>query len=288
MADRILFALIIVYILFEMSRAMQIFSPNKWVLLGVEIAVFTVLVYYLYFRSHKPSLPCRIIATVAGGAYLFLPFVLSSHRTFSLINIALSVIITAALLYTVFFDPKSKGVESTYVLTAEAVAFISRMARYSAYTDEINGFFACKYIYITLIVSLIAGALAYLVLKDKKLPTERKRMTKKDRRANAVFVAACIAVSAAFISYFALGNLNFALDSSAPTSYTCVISDKRASVGGKYKRAYWRVEVEIDGKTEWLDISSSEYSRYKVGDAIEINLYEGFLKEAYLISGNID
>lgn len=286
--DGILLGFLIAYITFEILPIFKNLRSNLWVSLGISIALFGVLVYYSWFRSNKPSLLCRIIGTALGSLYIFLPYVLSSHRTFSLIVLCLSVVSVAAIEYFMFFDAVVSSAGGIAVLFFESAAFISRMIRYATVTEEIGGSLNLKYIGIALLLSGIVGALVCFILKNNKLPEFKKRRTKKERKEVAGVAIVFIVVTALFISYLSLETLNFALDSSKPNAHICTIQDKKMRAGGRYRRAFWRIEIEIDGENKWIDISSSEYDFYRIGDTITINLYDGFLNEPYLITENMD
>ncbi len=287
--DFVLFVFLIIYIVVDVFPPFRNLRANIGVSLGVSIALTAVLFYYTWFRQRRSSWVGKVSATVLGLLYIWLSWIVISNRIYCIINVVLSVIAVCVLIYDMFFYSKNDSIDDFFVIIVESGLFCSRMIFFATVTEELNGFFECKFSYFSLAFALIVGVSSYLILKNKKLPTKVKRRSKKEHKEVAIVVTCFIAISALVISYLSLTNINFALDSSKPTPYVCEISDKKMSAGmGKYRKAYWRIQVEIDSEAKWLDISASEYDFYRVGDTITINLFEGFLGEPYLISDNID
>ncbi len=287
--DSVLLVFLIIYIVVDVFPPFRNLHANIGVSLGVSIALTAVLFYYTWFRQRRPSWVGKVSATVLGLLYIWLSWIVISNRIYCIINVVLSVIAVCVLIYDMFFYSKNDSSDDFFMITVESVFFCSRMIFFATVTEELNGFFECKFPYFSLAFALIVGVSSYLILKNKKLPTKIKRRSKKEHKEVAIVVTCFIALSALIVSYLALTNINFALDSSKPTPYVCEISNKKMSAGvGKYRKAYWRIQVEIDSEAKWLDISASEYDFYRVGDTITINLFEGFLGEPYLISDNID
>ncbi len=286
--DNVLFVFLMIYIVFAVFPTFKEFRANTWISLGVSIALTAVLFYYTWFRQKKPSWVGKISATVLGLLYIWLSWIVVSNRIYCIINIVLSVIAACLLIYEMFFYSKNDSTDDFSVIMVETVLFFSRMVLFATLTEEIHGFFGCIFPYIAIGFALAVGSVSYFILKDKKLPTKVKRRTKKEHKEIATVTACFIAITALIFSYLALANLNFALDTSEPMSYACEILDKKMRIGGKYRKSYQRIQVEIGDETKWLDITASEYDFYKIGDTVTINLYEGALGEQYLISDNID
>ncbi len=287
--DTVLLVFLIIYIVFAVFPTFKELRANTWISLGVSIALTAVLFYYTWIRQRKPSWPGKISATVLGLLYIWLSWIVVSNRIYCIINIVLSVIAACVLIHEMFFYSKNDSIDDFSVIMVETVLFCSRMVLFTTLTEEIHGFLSSVFPYIALAFALIVGVVGYLILKDKKLPTKVKRRNKKEHKEIATVTVCFIAITALIFSYLALANLNFALDTSEPTPYVCEIIDKEMSAGaGKYRKSYRRIQVEIDGKTKWLDITASEYDFYKIGDTVTINLYEGALGEPYLISDNND
>ena len=86
----------------------------------------------------------------------------------------------------------------------------------------------------------------------------------------------CFAMVHVFVRH-----LNYALSTDEPQQYTVVILDKDKDTSGK--STDYELLVEADGERFWLDVNSTEYGRYDVGDKYRILRYNGAFGKAFFI-----
>lgn len=83
--------------------------------------------------------------------------------------------------------------------------------------------------------------------------------------------------------YMIVSIANYSLDSSEPYTYEVVITDLDVRTGYRQITQY-KVFFELDGKTFEVGVSQDNYYAYHIGDRFDVNLYEGFFHEPYLIN----
>lgn len=88
-------------------------------------------------------------------------------------------------------------------------------------------------------------------------------------------------------SYTTTGAVNCVFDDSVPTHISCTVLDKDIRSGSRTPTQY-EVKVEIDGDTEWIQVSSSEYDDIDIGDNVTIDHYSGALNFGYYLYSEAD
>lgn len=92
--------------------------------------------------------------------------------------------------------------------------------------------------------------------------------------------ALCCVICFAMVHTF-IRHLNYALSTDEPQQYTVVILDKDKDSSGK--STDYEFLIESDGERFWLDVNSTEYGRYDVGDKYSILRYNGAFGKAFYI-----
>ncbi len=99
----------------------------------------------------------------------------------------------------------------------------------------------------------------------------------------------CFALSfflVAFTVEMMIANLNYALDFSKPTKTIITIEDKDFDYNRRSPNSY-EFEFTIDGREFDIEVPSSVYDEYDVGDIYELIVYNGAFDEAFYMSNDV-
>lgn len=86
----------------------------------------------------------------------------------------------------------------------------------------------------------------------------------------------CFAMVHVFVRH-----LNYALSADEPQQYTVVILDKDKDTSGK--TTDYEFLIEVEGERFYMDVNTTEYTRYDVGDKYRILRYNGAFGKAFYI-----
>ncbi len=264
-------------------------SLTAWVPPFVSVILFSLLaaglVWMLFFASSKPSRPAALCLSAFYVAYYLIHFLSGSTRVATVLSFLLGCCMLAFFAYaearwtTGIFHP-------VFSVTA-LLLFLDmwKVVRGCRFTTD---FFDRRFWYLSLLIAAVLWVLVYALRSMASTPLsagekrarQRAKKDKEHSRFTVLFklIAAALLVVAV---YHSLVVLNYALDTSTPQLQTASVVDKDYSRGGRRRRRYWAIEVMLDGKETRFYVSSSEYDRYRVGDAFPVYRYEGGLGEPY-------
>lgn len=148
-----------------------------------------------------------------------------------------------------------------YLIDAEIVIVIVLV--YLARHYAISNGNAWKLIVIPAILGILVGVI-YVFAKDWK----------KDERAAIIFSLLFVCVSLVFIFCTTAHHLNYLLSFDAPEEYEAVIEDKDHD---NYRKSIDRYSffVTVNGERFEIEVSSSQYHYYEVGDRYRFQYYKG-------------
>jgi len=85
------------------------------------------------------------------------------------------------------------------------------------------------------------------------------------------------------IMFVLLNVTNYSLDDSEPITYEVEISDLDVDTGFRQITQY-NVYFDMDDETYVVGVSKNDYFSLHISDSFEVNLYEGFFNEPYMIN----
>jgi MFS family permease len=142
---------------------------------------------------------------------------------------------------------------------------------------------------ISLILGAIVGVIAFLWLRRAIQKTMQKistlRRTKQEillELAMQLVFAVLPFILSTFVFSFIITHLNYALDYSEPEEYRAIIEDKDYTRRRKDADSY-EFTVTVDGKQYDIDVPSSVYNSYDVGDRFNFKKYKGFFGKEFFM-----
>ncbi len=124
-----------------------------------------------------------------------------------------------------------------------------------------------------LIIGIIAGIISFFLVRMDLLDYTT---------ANLVLMPIVVCFVFFTIMWTTALNMNYALDISEPVEHTAIIVDKDVDTAGK--SVDYSFILELNGKTIELDVSSSNYYSYEIGDEFIIEYRRGAFNEPFYIS----
>ncbi len=283
--DRIVYFLLIAYVAYSILPAFREIRSTFSATIIENVIITVIICYYSWLRKNKPPLWIRIVTTILGLLFFWLPPFISSNRILCLILTGLFLVAVCILIYTLIRNMANMCT----LLYVEVIFYTFGTLSFSEFTEEIT---KNAFVFIPIIISIVFTVIATIgswhIFKRRNPPTEKTKKSHKRQVELVILVAFCSLIFYWLISYITIDNLNYALDASEPTTHLCEITDKSYKIGRRHQRGYHRFKVEIDGENFWIDVTSSQFDYYSVGDDFAVNLHCGFLDESYLISRNID
>ncbi len=131
-----------------------------------------------------------------------------------------------------------------------------------------------NFIIIGIIIGLIVAGIVLIISKKKE--------TFKETIALTIGIFACTFIIVAFVPYFIIQNINYAFDTSSPTTHEYLVLDKEIIKGhGRYSSTNYYLIIEKDGNEEQLSVNKRVYFDFKINETIELIKYDGFLNNTY-------
>ncbi len=126
---------------------------------------------------------------------------------------------------------------------------------------------------VPLIFGIIAGIISFFLVRMDLLDYTS---------ANLVLMPIVVCFMFFIITWTTALNMNYALDIIEPVEHTAIIVDKDVDTAGK--SVDYSFILELDGKTIELDVSSSNYYSYEIGEEFIIEYRRGAFNEPFYIS----
>ena len=269
---------------------------------GISLILF--FASQLFIRMDFPSLP------IAADFILFalcIPLIICKWvcmKEFLFIDkLSATVTVIAAAFFALFFKYKI-AILADIIMFILILAFTSiapRMYKKEGKPEfELFDVTFWVLMYITILLSSLFRCLMYSFTESVFIPflpaaiitgvlfgtlttclTLKKRLT-KDVRIK-VFLLSSLLV--AFVAWPFTAHLNYALDTSDPAQYYIKIQDKELSRKWRLPDSY-EFEFTVNDKTFSVDVPSSDYGKYEVGDTYLLYRYEGAFGVPFFITGN--
>lgn len=166
-----------------------------------------------------------------------------------------------------------KNLKQFGILNFEAailgVILASSSTLYTFY-DTSNGLHFWK---ISLVIGIIAAVISFYYAKIDVL-----ELTKS---LNLVFTPILICFLFFSITWITAMNLNYALDTNEPTQQIATIVDKDVDTAGKSRD--YTFTLNLDGKVFDLNVSSSTYYDYEIGEEFTVEYRQGAFNHPFYI-----
>lgn len=269
---------------------------------GISLILF--FASQLFIRMDFPSLP------IAADFILFalcIPLIICKWvcmKEFLFIDkLSATVTVIATAFFALFFKYKI-AILADIIMFILILAFTSiapRMYKKEGKSEfELFDVTFWVLMYITILLSSLFRCLMYSFTESVFIPflpaaiitgvvfgtlttclTLKKRLT-KDVRIK-VFLLSSLLV--AFVAWPFTVHLNYALDTSNPAQYYIKIQDKEFSNRWRLPDSY-KFEFAVNDKPFSVDVPSSDYAKYEVGDTYLLYRYEGAFGVPFFITGN--
>lgn len=113
-----------------------------------------------------------------------------------------------------------------------------------------------------------------------------KIQLKDNRLSERVFLPILVLGGCFSLFWLTAQNLNYALDSSTPTRFETVITEKN-EYHSKSVTSYY-LTVRLNGEAVEMSVLSGEYERVQIGDAYSVLQYDGAFGDAYYIPNTVE
>lgn len=217
-------------------------------------AALALPVIISFIREKKNMKPLSKVFALLCAAYLLFHLLVTDPAAAVTLNI---IAIGALLVYTLlsFF---CREYDATNLFLVILPAFTLR----NLYDAE-NYFY---FLVPAIVCGIVAAIASFLIVK------------KKEGRSKSVYAKTFSALfMVAVFAFFALGRLNYSLDSSEPRIFECVIEEKEHT---HYRKSPDTYRFKLDTGVE-IDVTSRIYSIYDEGDRITVYIYSGALGSPY-------
>lgn len=109
----------------------------------------------------------------------------------------------------------------------------------------------------------------------------------KDNRLSEQILLPILVCGVCFcVTWMTVQNLNYALDSSTPTRFETVITEKN-EYHSKSVTSYY-LTIRLNGEAVEMSVLSGEYERVQIGDAYPVLQYDGAFGDAYYIPNAVE
>ena len=243
---------------------------------STNIIIGVVLILYAAIHKEETSVLARIAVIVHGSSwiaaalYLFIGIEYNFTYAINTVFLWLSIITLCASCIGKQREDDGTTLKklSAFVLVFDFLSYFTQISSYE-YVESPG---AIHFWLPSLIVSVVITAVSVVLLVKNYIPLKDDRLSEKIALGFAVMMA-CFALMWATAS-----NLNFALDTSEPVASEEIILDKTSTSG---KNSSYYFHVEINGEKHKIDVSSSTYREYEVGDTFQILYYEGAFNDPF-------
>ena len=238
-------------------------------LLGIGVA------YFAFVHASHPTVTGGILA-MASVANLLQATLLSTPRLTMLLS---AVLLIAHTAYCARYFLLSAYLPYRPILNGGLILYESLMtvSGMSSYTYVEKPAFMHFWELPLLLSLLLTGVTVYFLAKG--------HIYLRDNRLSERIALPFLVLLFSFVLMTGtIGNLNRALDTSAPTAYTVTVKDKHKT-GGENTDYYLTVMVE--GREMDMDVSGTTYRETEIGAPMTVEVYEGAFGKAYCVIRHI-
>lgn len=267
-------AIVILGVIFAVVEIFPVMRPIRialWYRIVQKLLVSAVVLYGTYLGARTPPRFAQIALTVSLILYIWASFLIHADRILMLLDTGVFFILLFCALY-LYLRRQEHYAVLTGCTTFVGLFYLSEIDRYTfVYSPEKLHFWL-----IPVLVSVVPTVIFAVLLYKRKIVLEDNRFS--ERFFSLILVFACSAA----ILWGTVNNLNYALDTSAPTVYAASIASKSIQRHSRGPNDYVFF-VNINGESVKMYVTHDQYDAHDAGDPYPILLCDGAFSDPYYI-----
>ena len=257
----------ILLFIFSNHSSLQEVRDSFIVTVIFKLAITATVVFFT-FRNKKELPKIGWLLSLLFSAVPWITVITLSNKIYL---IYITVLFFVMFGYLIMKYLKELKVYNLLYLEATFLAlFMIKDARAYSFIENPRGL---HFWVAPLIIGIIAGIISFFLVRMDLLDYTT---------ANLVLMPIVACFVFFMITWTTALNMNYALDISEPVEHTAIIVDKDVDTAGK--SVDYSFILELNGKTIELDVSSSNYYSYEIGDEFIIEYRRGAFNEPFYIS----
>lgn len=267
-------AIVILGVIFAVVEIFPVMRPIRialWYRIVQKLLVSAVVLYGTYLGARTPPRFAQIALTVSLILYIWAPLLLRSDRILMLLDIGVLFILLFCALY-LYLRRKEHYTVLTGCTAFVGVFNLLDIDRYTFVNNPEDLHFWLVPVLVSAVPATVCAVLLYkqkIVLKDNRF---------SERFLLPILVFGCSAA----ILWTTFNNLNYALDTSAPTVYAASIASKSIQRNGRGPNDYVFF-VNINGESVKMFVTHDQYDAHDAGDPYPILLCDGAFSDPYYV-----
>ena len=253
--------------IYSIHPALKEFREHIITELITKTIISAVIICFTVFDKSEMTKYGKLLSMI----FAFIPWlsiIAPSRQIYLIVLTACFFVIFAYIIIKYLKNLKQFGILN-FEAAVLGVILASSSTLYTFY-DTSNGLHFWE---ISLVIGIIAAIIAFYYAKIDVL-----ELTKS---LNLVFTPILICFLFFSITWITAMNLNYALDSNEPTQQIATIVDKDVDTGGKSRD--YTFTLDLDGQTFDLNVSSSTYYDYEIGEEFTIEYRQGAFNHPFYI-----
>lgn len=267
-------AIVILGVIFAVVEIFPVMRPIRdalWYRIVQKLLLSAVVLYGTYLGARTPPLFAKIALTVSLILYIWASLLIHADRILMLLDTGVLFILLFCALY-LYLRRKEH-----YTVLTGCTAFVGlfNLLEIDRYTF-VNNPEDLHFWLVPVLVSVVPTVVCAVLLYKRKIVLEDNRFS--ERFLLPIIVFGCSAA----ILWSTINNLNYALDTSAPTVYATSIASKSIQRHSRGPNDYVFC-VNINGDSVTMYVSHEQYDAHNVGDPYPILLCDGAFSDPYYI-----
>lgn len=267
-------AIVILGVIFAVVEIFPVMRPIRialWYRIVQKLLVSAVVLYGTYLGARTPPRFAQIALTVSLILYIWASFLIHADRILMLLDTGVFFILLFCALY-LYLRRQEHYAVLTGCTTFVGLFYLSEIDRYTfVYSPGKLHFWL-----IPVLVSVVPTVIFAVLLYKRKIVLEDNRFS--ERFFSLILVFSCSAA----ILWGTVNNLNYALDTSAPTVYAASIASKSIQRHSRGPNDYVFF-VNINGESVKMYVTHDQYDAHDAGDPYPILLCDGAFSDPYYI-----
>lgn len=261
----------VIFAVVEIFPVMRSIRIALWYRIVQKLLVSAVVLYGTYLGARTPPRFAQIALTVSLILYIWASFLIHADRILMLLDTGVFFILLFCALY-LYLRRQEHYAVLTGCTTFVGLFYLSEIDRYTfVYSPGKLHFWL-----IPVLVSVVPTVIFAVLLYKRKIVLEDNRFS--ERFFSLILVFACSAA----ILWGTVNNLNYALDTSAPTVYAASIASKSIQRHSRGPNDYVFF-VNINGESVKMYVTHDQYDAHDAGDPYPILLCDGAFSDPYYI-----
>lgn len=261
----------VIFAVVEIFPVMRSIRIALWYRIVQKLLVSAVVLYGTYLGARTPPRFAQIALTVSLILYIWASFLIHADRILMLLDTGVFFILLFCALY-LYLRRQEHYAVLTGCTTFVGLFYLSEIDRYTfVYSPGKLHFWL-----IPVLVSVVPTVIFAVLLYKRKIVLEDNRFS--ERFFSLILVFACSAA----ILWGTVNNLNYVLDTSAPTVYAASIASKSIQRHSRGPNDYVFF-VNINGESVKMYVTHDQYDAHDAGDPYPILLCDGAFSDPYYI-----